>query len=71
MREPVLSRAFDSWKAIDPDVGAPIEARVRAGAAPQPAEGMGEALFPAAAFLRGEHRQSGLRTSASVVRRAL
>ncbi len=43
VREPVLSRAFDYWKAVDADVGARIEAAVRAGAAPQPAEGMGEA----------------------------
>jgi catalase len=42
VREPVLSRAFDYWKNIDPDVGARIEAKVRAGAAPQPAEGMGQ-----------------------------
>jgi catalase len=42
VREPVLSRAFDYWKSIDPDVGARIEAQVRAGGAPKPAEGMGE-----------------------------
>jgi catalase len=42
VREPVLSRAFQYWKNIDADVGARIEAKVKAGAAPQPAEGMGE-----------------------------
>jgi catalase len=42
VREPVLSRAFDYWKSIDPDVGARIKAQVRAGSAPQPAERMGE-----------------------------
>ncbi len=42
VREPVLSRAFDYWKSIDAEVGRRIEAKVRAGAAPQPAEGMGE-----------------------------
>ncbi len=43
VREPVLSRAIDYWKSIDPGVGGRIEARVRAGAAGKPAEGMGEA----------------------------
>ena len=42
VREPVLSRALDYWKSIDADVGRRIEECVRAGAAPQPAEGMGE-----------------------------
>jgi catalase len=42
VRSPVLERAFDYWKSIDPDVGARIEAAVRAGGAPRPAEGMGE-----------------------------
>ena len=42
VREPVLSRAFDYWKSIDADVGRRIETKVRVGAAPQPAEGMGE-----------------------------
>ncbi len=42
VREPVLGRAFQYWKNIDPDVGQRIEDKVRAGAAPQPAEGMGE-----------------------------
>jgi catalase len=42
VREPVLSRAFDYWKSIDADVGQRIERKVRAGAAPEPAEGMGE-----------------------------
>jgi len=43
VREPVLGRAFDYWKSVDADVGRRIEEKVRAGAAPQPAEGMGEA----------------------------
>jgi catalase len=43
VRDPVLSRAFQYWKNIDADVGRRIEAKVRAGAAPQPAAGMGEA----------------------------
>ena len=42
VREPVLDRAFDYWKSIDADVGRRIEDKVRAGAAPKPAEGMGE-----------------------------
>ena len=43
VREPVLSRAFDYWKSVDPDVGARIEKKVLSGSAPKPAEGMGEA----------------------------
>lgn len=31
VRSPVLERAFDYWKSIDPDVGARIEQKVRAG----------------------------------------
>jgi catalase len=42
VREPVLSRAFDYWKKVDAEVGRRIEAKVRAGSAPRPAEGMGE-----------------------------
>ncbi len=42
VREPVLSRAFQYWKSIDADVGRRIEEKVRAGTAPQPAEGMAE-----------------------------
>jgi catalase len=42
VREPVLSRAFQYWKNVDSDVGRRIEEKVRTGAAPQPAEGMGE-----------------------------
>jgi catalase len=42
VREPVLSRAFDYWKSIDAETGRRIEDKVRAGAAPLPAEGMGE-----------------------------
>jgi catalase len=39
----VLDRALQYWKNIDPDVGKQIEDTVRAGGAPEPAEGMGEA----------------------------
>jgi catalase len=39
----VLERAFRYWKNIDPNVGRRIEAKVREGGAPKPAEGMGEA----------------------------
>ena len=42
VREPVLGRALQYWKNVDADVGARIEAKVRAGGAPKPAEGMGE-----------------------------
>jgi len=42
VRSPVLERAFEYWKSIDPDVGRRIEEKVRAGAAPEPAAGMGE-----------------------------
>ena len=42
VREPVLGRAFDYWKGVDADVGARIEAKVRAGSGDKPAEGMGE-----------------------------
>ena len=42
VREPVLGRAFQYWKNVDAGVGQRIEDKVRAGAAPQPAEGMGE-----------------------------
>ena len=42
VREPVLGRAFAYWKSVDADVGARIEKKVKAGAAPRPAEGMGE-----------------------------
>jgi catalase len=42
VREPVLSRAFQYWKSIDPEVGRRIEDKVRSGSAPEPAEGMGE-----------------------------
>jgi len=42
VREPVLSRAIQYWTSIDADIGRRIEQKVRAGAAPKPAEGMGE-----------------------------
>src|SRR5690606_31792004 len=42
VREPVLGRALAYWQSIDADVGARIEAKVRAGHAGKPAEGMGE-----------------------------
>ena len=43
VRSPVLERAFDYWKNIDADVGRRIEEKVRAGNAPEPAAGEGEA----------------------------
>jgi catalase len=42
VHSPVLERAFDYWKSIDPDVGKRIEEAVRRGGAPEPAQGMGE-----------------------------
>ena len=42
VRSPVLERAFDYWKSIDPDVGRRIEETVRRGHAPEPAAGMSE-----------------------------
>jgi len=42
VRSPVLERAFEYWKNIDPDVGRRIEERVRKHQAPQPAPGMSE-----------------------------
>ena len=42
VRSPVLERAIDYWKSIDPYVGGRIEDCVRAGTAPAPAQGMGE-----------------------------
>ncbi|HTM79058.1 MAG TPA: catalase-related domain-containing protein, partial [Devosia sp.] len=43
VRGPVLSRAFAYWKSVDAATGQRIEDKVRAGTAPEPAEGMGEA----------------------------
>jgi catalase len=42
VREPVLGRAFQYWKNIDPEVGRRIEDKVRSRSAAEPAEGMGE-----------------------------
>jgi catalase len=42
VRSPVLERAFDYWKNVDAELGQRIEDKVRAGSAPEPAEGMGE-----------------------------
>jgi catalase len=42
VRSPVLERAFEYWKNVDPATGQQIEDKVRAGSAPEPAEGMGE-----------------------------
>jgi catalase len=42
VRSPVLERAFAYWKSIDAETGRRIEDKVRKGAAPQPAEGMGK-----------------------------
>jgi catalase len=38
----VLERAFQYWKSIDAETGRRIEQKVRAGAAPEPAQGMGQ-----------------------------
>src|SRR5690606_38477844 len=43
VRSPVLERAFEYWKSVDPDVGRRIEEKVRSGSAPEPAAGMSEA----------------------------
>jgi len=43
VRGDVLTRAFDYWTRIDPDVGKRIEETVRKGSAPEPASGMSEA----------------------------
>src|SRR5690606_7226524 len=43
VKSPVLERAFEYWKSIDPEVGRRIEEKVRKGSAPEPAAGMGEA----------------------------
>ena len=42
VRSPVLERALEYWKSIDPDVGRRIEEKVRKGGAPEPAAGMSE-----------------------------
>ena len=42
VRSPVLERAFEYWKSVDPDVGRRIEGKVRSGSAPEPAAGMSE-----------------------------
>jgi catalase len=42
VRSPVLERAFDYWKHVDSDIGQRIEARVKAGSAPEPVQGMGD-----------------------------
>ena len=42
VREPVLGRAIDYWKKVDAAIGKRIEAKVRAKAAPELVEGMGE-----------------------------
>jgi catalase len=42
VRSPVLERALEYWKSIDPDVGRRIEQKVRSGRAPEPAAGMSE-----------------------------
>ena len=43
VRSPVLERALEYWKNIDPGVGKRIEDKVRRGGAEEPAAGMGEA----------------------------
>jgi catalase len=42
VRSPVLERAVEYWKSIDPDVGRRIEQKVRSGRAAQPVAGMSE-----------------------------
>jgi len=42
VREPMLARACEYWRCVDPDIGRRIEEKVRSGAAPKPAEGMGQ-----------------------------
>lgn len=42
VKSPVLERAFDYWKIVDPDVGDRIQKRVQVGSAPEPVPGMGE-----------------------------
>ena len=37
VREPVLSRAFEYWKSIDPEVGRRIQAKVLEGSVNKPA----------------------------------
>jgi len=37
VREPVLSRAFQYWKSIDPEVGRRIQAKVLEGSVNKPA----------------------------------
>jgi len=43
VRSPVLERAFEYWKSVDPDVGRRIEEKVRSGQASEPAAGLSEA----------------------------
>ena len=42
VRSPVLERAFDYWKSIDPNVGEQVERKVRTGSGAKPAEGVGQ-----------------------------
>ena len=44
VRDPVLSRAFDYWNAIDAGVGSQIEAKVRSGARRQAGRRHGRGL---------------------------
>jgi len=39
VRSPVLERAFDYWKSIDPNIGRRIEQKVRSGGAAEPSCG--------------------------------
>jgi catalase len=43
LNKEVLDRALQYWASIDAEVGKRIEAEVRGGGAPEPAQGMGEA----------------------------
>jgi catalase len=42
VRSPVLERAFEYWKSIDPATGSRIEDKVRSGRTAEPASGMSE-----------------------------
>ena len=77
VREPVLSRAFQYWKSVDPDVGGRIEAKVREGARPGPPRAWARAeprpapggalrrgLPPAVAAFGAQRRSRRLRGSA-------
>ncbi|MFA7483213.1 MAG: catalase, partial [Vulcanimicrobiota bacterium] len=43
VRSPVLERAFEYWKSVDPEIGRRIEQRVKEHSAPEPVSGMSQA----------------------------